>query len=316
MKYSIITTIYNDEERILDFLNELMNQSYLPEEIIIADGGSQDHTLELIHSYHSNNDVKIKLLEGKRLNIPQGFNKAICNASNEIIVIVAIGNNYPPNFCRELIYEIIKDPSIDAVYCPIIGKETTKFSHIYNKAFIGDKPILNIPSNHGVLLKKSAFQEMGFFYENFVYAGEDFEFFQHFAQKKKTKCINTTNVYWETPSSYSEFKKQVKYYLIGNMQIYTNTLLFTKLINKRLFYILMWCMNLILLIKKGLNQISIVLSTFLFFINFKWIAQCGLDGCILKNIRIGLEIIYLFKEKKYLISKNKIPKKRRLNRVI
>jgi len=45
---SFITTVYNEEESIVEFLESLMSQTHLPGEIIIVDGGSRDCTFEKI----------------------------------------------------------------------------------------------------------------------------------------------------------------------------------------------------------------------------------------------------------------------------
>ncbi|MCJ7666171.1 MAG: glycosyltransferase, partial [Actinobacteria bacterium] len=44
---SFITTVYNEEDSIIELLQSLKDQTCLPEEIIIVDGGSGDRTFEL-----------------------------------------------------------------------------------------------------------------------------------------------------------------------------------------------------------------------------------------------------------------------------
>lgn len=50
-KVSFITTIFNEEKTITNFLKSLFEQNFLPEEIIVVDGGSKDNTLENIYDF-------------------------------------------------------------------------------------------------------------------------------------------------------------------------------------------------------------------------------------------------------------------------
>ncbi len=52
---SFITTVYNEEKSIIEFLESLMEQIYyLPGEIIIVDGGSKDKTFEITLGFFRN----------------------------------------------------------------------------------------------------------------------------------------------------------------------------------------------------------------------------------------------------------------------
>lgn len=48
---SFITTIFNEEKSIINFLKSLLDQNYLPSEIIIVDGGSRDDTIACINNF-------------------------------------------------------------------------------------------------------------------------------------------------------------------------------------------------------------------------------------------------------------------------
>ncbi|MBM3707301.1 MAG: glycosyltransferase [Actinobacteria bacterium] len=50
---SFITTVFNEEKSVLLFLESLVSQTLMPEEIVIVDGGSDDNTLNLIIEYFS-----------------------------------------------------------------------------------------------------------------------------------------------------------------------------------------------------------------------------------------------------------------------
>lgn len=312
MQYSMATTVYNDENEIIHFLDCLLRQTLLPTEIVIADGGSSDNTVQLIKQYAAVSTTPIKLLEGKRLNIAEGFNEAIKHTENDYIAIVAVGNWYPPNFVSDLSNEFSLDISLDAVYSIIKGREDTFFSRVYTRAFIGDGMYLRYATNHGVLIKKSIIEEMGFFYEGFEYAGEDYEFFMHFLEQgKKSKCVDTVSLTWNVPKTFSEYCKQVKVYTIGNMQMYNNLLLLY--INKiPIFYFVLCCASIICLgiVKEKLVCLCIILLVIL--TNVRWMIKRGLIGALMKNVDCFLRTAVLFKERKFFLNKNKIDKTRRI----
>ena len=85
-------------------LDQLVSQSYLPDEIVIVDGGSKDDTVAVIKQYAENKTVKIKVIsDGIRRNIPAGFNCAIQNCDNSWVLLFGTGNSYENDFIRAMI---------------------------------------------------------------------------------------------------------------------------------------------------------------------------------------------------------------------
>lgn len=223
LEYSIVATTYNDDTEIAEYLDNILSQNKLPKEIIIADGGSSDKTVEVLEKYKGKSSVLITILSGKRLNIPQGYNAAILACTTDYIGITGVGNYYPEDFFACLSNEM-ETKNSDIVYSRLYGLDTTRYSVLYNNLFLNGKEgkRLSIASNHGVLIKKEIFEKEGLFYEKFIYAGEDTEFYHRIRNKGyRIECINTTKVFWKTPQTLKEYCKQEKNYMIANMQIDT-----------------------------------------------------------------------------------------------
>lgn len=222
---SVVCTVFNDQNEIENLLDDINLQEIQPCEIVIADGGSKDNTIKIINDYKKNCQINIKLIYGERLNISQGFNKAIKNSENDIIVIMSTGNKYDKNFIKELIKKH-KETKADIVFAPIRGNNSTQFSELYNNTFLNGKTGSRIPSNHGVLVNKSVFKKIGLFYEKFIYAGEDAEFFERARNNKlNAKCAENAKLQWDVPNNIKKFKKQVKAYTIAKMQIESTDIL-------------------------------------------------------------------------------------------
>lgn len=228
LNISVVCTVYNDQTEILDLLNDVVKQSMKPSELVIADGGSKDHTVQLINDFARTSPVPVHLITGKRLNISQGFNTAIKNANASVIVVMGTGNAYESNFLEALAETYIRT-NADVVYAPIRGKETTSFALKYNRAFLNGSYGSRIPSNHGVMIRREVFEKIGLFYEHFVYAGEDAEFFDRVQKMKlKVACAENAYVYWDVPRNIEQFKKQIKHYTIAQMQINSNAWILKK----------------------------------------------------------------------------------------
>ncbi|MCM1537457.1 MAG: glycosyltransferase [bacterium] len=313
MEYSVVTTVYNDENGIIQFLDEICGQNKVPKEIVIADGGGTDSTRRLIKEYAKVSVVPIKLYEGKRLNIAEGFNKAIREADADIVGIVAVGNHYPYHFFSTLC-EVLEEQEVDAAFSIIKGCESTKFSKVYNKIFSnGEK---GYPSNHGILIRKNCVEELGYFYEDFYFAGEDEEFFGHFLEKGKCAiCTDKACIFWESPKNWKEYYRQCKLYLIAQMQMYSNVVLL-KMFWKYGFYVLGALSAFVFLVFSETRVCGIAILLVYFLANGFFMCKKGLDACILYNITYFYKLILFIRYKKYFFETNKISKWRRLKTLI
>ena len=93
MKISFITTFLNEEETILRFLESLLSQTLMPDEVILVDGGSTDNTLPLVKKYIAKKKGKTAIvLLSLKGNRAVGRNAAIKKASGDIIACSDAGN--------------------------------------------------------------------------------------------------------------------------------------------------------------------------------------------------------------------------------
>ncbi|MCD4669574.1 MAG: glycosyltransferase [Actinomycetia bacterium] len=108
---SFITTVYNEEGSILEFLESLKVQTRLPSEMIIVDGGSEDRTFEMIQGFFADwareerdgkikiylnesggrDPVTVRLIRKEGAGISLGRNTAITNASGRFISVSDAG---------------------------------------------------------------------------------------------------------------------------------------------------------------------------------------------------------------------------------
>ena len=103
MKLTLIITTYNWPEALLLVLNSVKRQKIFPEEIIIADDGSNDTTKDLIISYKKNCDIKIihSWQEDLGFRASRSRNNAIKKASGDYIVLIDGDTILHPNFVKD-----------------------------------------------------------------------------------------------------------------------------------------------------------------------------------------------------------------------
>ena len=301
--YSVVTTVYNDEKEIEQFVRNICQQTIKPKEIIIADGGSKDNTCNIIKSIHDP-IVKITLLCNGRLNVSEGFNFAIKNANTEYVGVVGVGNIYENDFFEHLISTTIQN-DLDACYAAIRGLDVTPFSIKYNRTILNGETgqRMNIASNHGVLIKKSIFEELGFFYEKFIFAGEDAEFYELVRKRGYKTLLNEDAILrWITPQNWSEYFTQVKNYSIAIMQILPTEVILKQILKAILPFI---GFILLLIVAPFIGAMLAIAKILYLFIKAKRLTDEHKDFVLWEAKRI-LPVFFYIRYSKYLKSKYKV----------
>ncbi len=88
MQVSVALCTYNGQKYITQQLESILNQSVLPNEIIICDDNSADNTCLIINNLIEKTSVKITLIKNKiGLGTTKNFEKALKLCNNEIIFL-------------------------------------------------------------------------------------------------------------------------------------------------------------------------------------------------------------------------------------
>src|SRR3972149_11146039 len=114
IKTSLICTVLNEEESVQELIDSIINQSVMPDEIIIVDGGSTDSTTEVIMAKiknDSNLNLKLFIKKGNR---SIGRNKAIEESSGDIILSTDAGCILEKNWVKNIL-EPFKNKKTDIV---------------------------------------------------------------------------------------------------------------------------------------------------------------------------------------------------------
>ena len=60
---TVVTTSFNDEKNIKEYLECFFSQTLQPKELIIADGGSSDKTIEIIEEVKERAPFKLNIIK-------------------------------------------------------------------------------------------------------------------------------------------------------------------------------------------------------------------------------------------------------------
>lgn len=143
LKTSLVATVLNEEKTIKDFIESIINQSVLPSEVIIVDGGSSDETVANIkyqisrlrqgfggQAKFKNYRVKFKVLT-KKGNRSVGRNEGIKKSSNELILLTDSGCILDKDWIKNII-KPFNDKNTDVV----AGYYKGESKNIFQKSLI------------------------------------------------------------------------------------------------------------------------------------------------------------------------------------
>ncbi|MBI5465251.1 glycosyltransferase, partial [Candidatus Gottesmanbacteria bacterium] len=211
---SFITTVLNEEKTIENLLNSLMEQTRMPDEIIIVDGGSKDNTVAKIAQ-----EVRYYVFPGA--NRARGRNEAIKKAKGEIIAISDAGCVLDKNWLKN-ITKPFNNPKVDVVagyYQPVTRNIFEKCLACYTCVMPDRLASENfLPSSRSIALRKTAWQAVSGYPEDLDYC-EDLVFAQRLKERDfKFVLAKEALVFWPQKKNISQAFWQFFNYASGDAQ--------------------------------------------------------------------------------------------------
>ena len=176
-KISIICSNYNSDRWISDYLNYIDNQIDKNFEIIFIDAKSEDDSLNKIKDFALNSSVKTSIIEcDKRIGIYEAWNLGIKSCKTDYIM----NYNTDDMIYRYAIsiynYYINNNPDIDVIYGPcafVKNRNIQDFSMYANWPEYSHEAMMAMCiCGPFPLIKKSAFDKVGYFDEDFISSGD------------------------------------------------------------------------------------------------------------------------------------------------
>lgn len=165
IQVSLCCTIKNEKTNVRKFVDSILSQKRLPDEIIIVDGGSTDGTIDILGEYYKQNPHLIKVIVCSGANIAKGRNIAIREAKNEYIASADVGAVYDKSWLKNLCDCLEKHTDVDIVS----GFYTVKYNNLFEECIgILLYPNINmvnirkfLPSARSIAFKKKVWEELG-----------------------------------------------------------------------------------------------------------------------------------------------------------
>ena len=123
MKYTIITSVYNEKKYIERLLGSVLGQSYPNFEWLVQDGGSSDGTVEILKKYP---DRRLLLQSEPDKGIYDAWNKGVARCTGEWAIFLGADDMFVENHVLAKCHRHLKrmDKSIQFAYAAMVrGKE-------------------------------------------------------------------------------------------------------------------------------------------------------------------------------------------------
>jgi glycosyltransferase involved in cell wall biosynthesis len=217
-KVSLITTERNEAEAIEAFLESALSQSMKPDEIVIADGGSTDGTIEIIEGYiKKGHPIKLVVAPGNR---SIGRNAAVKAARNDIIACTDVGSRLDADWLRNITRPMVEKPEAMAVAGFFLPEPETYFERVSTTMMLAPNDKIDLetwlPSSRSVGFRKQAWEKVGGYPEHTNF-NEDtpFDLALKAAGYRFEDGLDAI-VYWRPRPNLKEFYKQYYFYAVGD----------------------------------------------------------------------------------------------------
>ncbi len=116
MKCSVLINNYNYSSFLSKAVNSVLEQSVLPDEIIVVDDGSTDGSCELLQNNYGNNP-RIKIISSKNRGQLSAMNLGFIHSSGDILFFLDSDDEYDPHYIESVLDMYRKQPSCDFLIC-------------------------------------------------------------------------------------------------------------------------------------------------------------------------------------------------------
>jgi glycosyltransferase len=164
-KISLITASYNSSATIADTLRSIAEQSHGDVEHIVIDGGSRDHTMQMVERQGVH---VVQAISEPDRGIYDAYNKGIAMATGDIVGLLNSDDYYRHALVLSKVAEVMEDPSIDGVCADLIyvsAKDTTKVKRVWRGAPITRKGLMRgfHPAHPTLFLRREVYDRVGNF---------------------------------------------------------------------------------------------------------------------------------------------------------
>jgi glycosyltransferase involved in cell wall biosynthesis len=98
-RISLVVPMRNEAEHVTPLVEDMAGQDFVGElELLVADGGSTDNSVELLRRAADRCGLRLTVLENPAQWVSQGLNACIREAKGDLIVVLGCHSRYPSNY--------------------------------------------------------------------------------------------------------------------------------------------------------------------------------------------------------------------------
>lgn len=221
LRVTLITTVRNEGASIDVWLKGILDQTRLPDELVVVDAGSTDDTLERLERFKQTSPFPVKVLVSPGAKIAHGRNQAIREARHEIIACTDLGCHPDRHWLERMLVPFVLEPKTEVVAGWTEAHATTPFQRALAYLTVPPQgsvdPQTYLPSSRTMAFTRDAWQRVGGYPEWLTFAGED----TFFALLLKNRCahwafVPTAVIYWHMRTTWKAVYRQAYLYGMGD----------------------------------------------------------------------------------------------------
>lgn len=117
-KISIALAVYNGERHLPEFLNSLMTQTRLPDELVVSDDASTDNTINILKQFSAKAPFPVQIhANPKNRGVTKNFESAISHCTGDIIFLADHDDIWLPDKIRATGALLANNPSAGLAFC-------------------------------------------------------------------------------------------------------------------------------------------------------------------------------------------------------
>jgi glycosyltransferase involved in cell wall biosynthesis len=134
-RVSVVTTVYNFEDIVLETVHSILNQTYRDLELIVVDDGSTDRSADLVEAV---GDPRLKLIRAEHVGLPAaGLSRAYENSRGELVAVTGADDVWLPNKVERQVEFFDGHPTVGVVHT---GFNKLIDGHVYEQPVRSDEP--------------------------------------------------------------------------------------------------------------------------------------------------------------------------------
>jgi glycosyltransferase involved in cell wall biosynthesis len=225
---SLITTLINEADTVVPWLESLAEQTRLPDEVVIVDGGSTDGTLEIMQEYAQRSPIPLKLISEPGANIARGRNIAVAQASHSVIACTDLGCRLDPAWLERMTAPFEDDARMQVAAGWFETVKPAENRMLLLGTSLSDvNPQTFMPSSRSIAFSKDSWETVKGYPEWMTLTGED----TFFDLELKRACrywafVPEAIVRWNAPQSASEYWRKLRHWSVGDGESLFNASLY------------------------------------------------------------------------------------------